>query len=83
MNAPTRASDIHRVRAERLHFAIMNGTHWVLLCSPDVLANRTNSVLKRSLLTCPNCYTIFAKQDKDNTETEVFKRMNDYGKPKK
>lgn len=85
MNArtPITPHDVLKVRKAYLHFRILNGRHWVLLCNPSVLANVRNSVPRRSALTCPLCYTIFQQQDADNTQMEVFKKFNDYGKPMK
>lgn len=67
-----------------IHFRIINGTHWLLLCNPSVLATERNSTLLRSATTCPQCYIALTDpSDEAEVNREVHKRMNNLGKPRK
>lgn len=65
------------------HFRLLNGTHWVLLCNPSVLATESNSVPNRSLTSCPACFKALSDDAEEKIKREVFKRMNDIGKPRR
>lgn len=65
------------------HFAVLNGSHWVRLCNPSLLATPAECVKYRSLVVCPACHAALAEDDNATMNREIFKKMNDLGRPMK